>query len=92
MTSVLQIMPSTVVLGIMAVYPATPNLVSLNNNHFIMLMNSGPGIWTGHGREWFVSAPGCLGPQMAGSDSNDWELESFGGSITYVSGPWAEIP
>lgn len=63
--------------------------MALNPNHFIMLMNSRPGIWTGRGREGLISVPRCWGTQMAGSDPNGCELESFGGSYTHMSGSWA---
>lgn len=55
MTSVLQVRPGTIVPVVTALVQTTPNLVALNNRHFIMLMDSGPGIWTEPGREWLAS-------------------------------------
>lgn len=48
-------MPGTVVPVITALFQTTPNLVALNNRHFIMLVDSGLGIWTGPGKEWLAS-------------------------------------
>ena len=70
----------------------TPDLVAFSDSHFLILMDPGSRYSDRHDRESIVSIPGGLGPQMAGSDSNDWNLECFEVSFTRISDLRAGMP
>lgn len=72
MTSLLQVMPGTIVPVITALLQTTPNLVALNNRYFIMLVDSGPGIWTGPGREWLASLCSMIPGATDGRGQLQW--------------------